>query len=229
MSPAHAIKPLSVPILLEPVPAHAALLWLIVDARVHYLVLQPVIVLEILIITLLSAPMYPELALKRRLGEMPVMLLFFGVVLFFNGLGYVIAAAASGSDHVFATVRAALRGESLAFTAGCSFVLLGIHYLAALRARNPRLAWAVRMLADGAVAQVSLMLMVFVPLGVFVVAGIAGVILSMMTGANAQIRFDVDIALGSAWVLMRYVFTVRMLRIPDDEVERIARQPYADG
>lgn len=228
MSDPQAIKPLSIPILLEPVPTHAALLWLIFDARLHYLVLQPVIALELLTITLLSVPMYPELTLQRRLGAIPLMLVFFGIVLFFNALSYAIAATAGGSDTAFATVRVALQGESLAFTLGCSFVLLGCHYLAARRARNPRLAWAMRVLAEGATLQVTMMLMVFVPLGVFVLAGIAEVILPMLTGVDAKAGFDVDIVLGSIWVVMRYILIVRTLRIPDAEVERIAQQPYAD-
>lgn len=228
MSDPQAIKPLSIPIVLEPVPTHATLLWLIFDARLHYLVLQPVIALELLIITLLSAPMYPELALKRRLGEIPLMVVFVGIVLFFNALSYSIAAMAGGSDAAFATVRVALQGQSLAFTLGCSFVLLGCHYLAARRARNPRLAWAMRVLAEGATLQVTMMLMVFVPLAVFVVAGIADAILPMLTGVDAKVGFDVDIILGSVWVLLRYVLTVRTLRIPDTEIERIAQQPYAD-
>lgn len=228
MTDSATLKPLSLPILLEAIPTHGVLLWLVGSARLNYLLLQSALLIEMLVITALSLAMYPQLVSRRRVEEIPWMAFFFGAILFFGAMTYGFARILGGAETMFGTMQASLEGGQLRWVIGVPLLLIGIDYLVARRSSKPHVAWARSVLMPAAVAQVTMIVMVFVPLAVILVAGVADAVLSTMSARPVGLRFDADLVLGSFWVALRCVFTVRLLRMPEAEVERIASQPYAD-
>ena len=74
-----------------------------------------------------------------------------------------------------------------------------------MRSRRPRLAWATGVLAEGAISQVALMVVVFMPPALFLAVGLVELAASASGRWTSPVRIDVDVSVGVLWVLMRCV------------------------
>jgi hypothetical protein len=205
--------------------SHALLLASAVWGAIPYVVLQTMLAAELLLINIVTIPLYPERGVLRHLGDVVKMMFALAFVLFFIVISYgVVARQAGVQGEPLQIALGAFAG--LGFNDamwGISYVLvrLSISMWQARRTPDPRTAWASDNLLFGGSTFVAMFFIVFVAFFVAqpLMAGLA------MIGVDA----NVDVVLSTLMVIVRYGTALIASTFSKTGVEEIARQPYADS
>lgn len=201
--------------------SHVFLLIAALLGSLPFVVVQALLVVELILVSLATIPLYPERGLLRHLMDMLKLAGASVFVLFFSVVSYgVVSEGDSGNAlehglHAFARLDLA----DISWALGYLLVHVAISLHSARTSPEPRVTWASNNLAEGGATFLALFFMVFVAffVGRPIVAGLAWLGWSI----------DVDALLSSLMVLVRYLLMLIMTLIPDSEIKSIANNPYA--
>jgi hypothetical protein len=204
----------------QEVVAHAALLAVAWFSGLGYIGTVLVLALELVLVNLLSTVVFPERGVLKHLRDLLLFVPLVAFLLMFVLLTYGAAMESelegAAADGPFGLLR--FDAELLRWTATFTAVHLGAMLAYALTRPQPRLAWARMALMQSAVTFIAIFLLVFaaVFLGPFAIRG-ARVLWPDTPG---------DHVLSALAVLIRFAIALVMSRMPEDEIEKIARDPY---
>jgi hypothetical protein len=212
------LAPLNPGAALQEIASHAVLLAMAWFGGLGYLGTILVLVAEPLIVIGLSIFLYPQRGLRRHLWDLIKSCALMGFLLVFIVATYAAAHDNSGGTDPRSLIQ--LEWSLLGWALGYS----GLHLLGMLvHARtqpNPRKVWARLALTQGAVTFIALFLTIFA------VAFIGTWLAPMVKQRWPQVQVgDVLVLLA---VLVRLGFALLMSRMPEDELDKIASNPYVD-
>lgn len=215
------MKSFSPSLALQQTLLHGLLLWLALQPFMGFFVLLLLIAAEVVLISTLTALLYPERGLRRHAIDMVKVLLSHAVILSLvtalflatNGTGNTLSNFSELRELLTAQVQQAHLGWLLGYAAIHLLLIL----LFALGSRDRRLYWAREAIAEGAASLLALLTML-VLLGAFLILSDGG-----LAGDHT--------ADGLPWasitlVALRYAFALLVQHMPDSEWAQTVRAPY---
>lgn len=216
------LKRFSPAIVLQQTLLHGLLLWLALQPFMSFFVLMVLIAAEVVLISTLTALLYPERGLRRHAIDLAKVLLSHAVILSLVTALHLAASGAGNHLSSFSDARELLTTQlqqaHLGWLLGYAAAHLLLILLFALGSRDRRLYWAREAIAEGAASLLALLSML-VLLGAFLILSDGG-----LAGEQTADRLPwASITL----VALRFGFALLVQHMPDDEWAKTARSPYA--
>ena len=194
---------------------HLQLLWFVYSGSLGYVELQLIFAAEVIIINVLSMPLYGSRGVAKHVSSMAMTLFGLAVMMMLLLAGYAANTNASG----FAEIFAQLNWHD--FAIGMAYMLIrfvGI-LVVALTSSDAKLSWARSSLTTGGVTFFTMFLMCFI--------GFMGG--ALMTGAVAMAgwHMNVSVVLAVIAIALHFGFTVLVDTMPQKEMRAMAANPYA--
>ncbi|MEO6365809.1 MAG: hypothetical protein ABIO38_07175 [Luteimonas sp.] len=202
--------------------AHLLLLACIAWGGLHYVMVQLLLAVELLVFNLATALFYPKRGLGRHITDLLKMVAGLAFVLFFLVVTYGIVAEGDNGYALMAGLTA-LRGigeSAVAWTAFYIVVRMLVSLWQARTAPEPRIAWAQSVLAENAVTFIAMFLMVFATFFV----GVPIMIALKFVGFDPS----ASVLLAGLMVALRFALTLVVATLPPHEMAAIAADPYLD-
>jgi hypothetical protein len=208
--------------MLQEVLSHAGMLAFAWYGGLGYLGTVLVLAAEPLLITLLTALLYPQRGLARHAWDLAKLSFVSAVLLFFIYATYGVALAGGSADAEIPPVR--LDPTMLGWAMALLVFHLGVILGYAWTTPRPRVVWSRLALNQGAVTFLALFFMVFVAafIGPFAVQAVLPMKPELTAGDVAS---DVLVVL---LVVLRLGIALLLTRMPEHELERTADNPYID-
>jgi hypothetical protein len=194
---------------------HAQLLWFVFSGSLGYVELQLIFAAEVIIINLLSIPLYRSRGVAKHVSSMVMMLFGLSVILMLLLAGYAANSNASGPAAIFAQL------SWHDFAIGIAYMLIrfvGI-LVVALTSGDPKLSWARSSLTTGGVTFFTMFLMCFI--------GFMGGALMTSAVAMAGGQMNVSVVLAVITIALHFGFTVLIDTMPQKEMRAMADNPFA--
>jgi hypothetical protein len=195
---------------------HAQLLWFVFSGSLGYVELQLIFAAEVIIINVLSIPLYRSRGVAKHVSSMAMTLFGLSVMLMLLIGGY---AANLDAQHENMSVFAQLNWHD--FLIGIAYMLIrfvGI-LVVALASGDPKLSWARSSLTTGGVAFITMFFMAFI--------GFMGGILMTNAVAMAGGHMNVSVVLSVVAIALHFGFTILIDTMPQKEMREMADNPYA--
>lgn len=201
---------------------HGLLLWLALQPFMSFFVLMWLLAAEVVLISTLTAALYPERGLRRHaidlgnvvLSHLVIVSLVTAFYLAASGTGTGLVSASEALDLLAMQWERAQPGWILGYAVAHLLLIL----LFALRSADRRLYWAREAIAEGAASLLALLTML-VLLGAFLI---------LSDGGLAGGRTDDTLPWASiTLVALRFGFALIVQHMPDNEWAQTARSPYA--
>lgn len=209
-------------VVLSHLATHALLLFGCLRGGIPYVMLQGLLALELLLVSAVAIPLYPERGLRKHAFDLLKMSAGLAFVLFFLAMSYAVVATREGGE-AFSPARAALGAAGMgAFFWALAYLLLhlAISYWQARRSPDPRGWWARENLSVGGATFVAMFLMVFVSF--FVALPLAGALDWLGLATNP------DALLSTLMVALRFLLVLVVGTMSSAEMDAMARNPYVD-
>ncbi len=217
-----SLKRFSPTIVLQQTLLHGLLLWLALQPFMSFFVLMLLIAAEVVLISTLTALLYPERGLRRHAIDLVKVLLSHAIILSLVTALYLAASGAGNHLSSFSDARELLTAQMqqahLGWLLGYAVTHLLLILLFALGSRDRRLYWAREAIAEGAASLLALFTLL-VLLGAFLILSDGG-----LAGEHAA---DTPPWASITLVALRFAFALLLQHMPGDEWARTARSPYA--
>ncbi len=204
----------------EQILLHALLLWLAVQPFMSLFVLVLLLAAEIVLISALTAVLYPARGLRRHAIDI-AKVVFSHLLIVTLVTALYLGASGTGSrigDPV--AVAQALAGQFQRANAGWILAYAGAHLLLmllrAMLSPTPRLRWARTAIAEGAASLLALLGLLLL-LGALLILSDGG----LPDGGDGRLPW-----VGVVLVVLRLGFALLVHHLPDSEWAQIARTPY---
>lgn len=194
---------------------HLQLLWFVYTGSLGYIELQLIFAAEVIIINVLSIPLYRSRGVAKHVSSMAMMLFGLAVMLMLLLGGYAGSSNAAGPAAIFAQLN------WHDFAIGIAYMLIrfiGI-LVVALTSGDAKLSWARSSLTTGGVTFCTMFLMCFI--------GFFGGLLIANAGAIAGVHIEVTAVLAVVAIVLHFGLTVLIDTMPQKEMREIADDPYA--
>jgi hypothetical protein len=207
---------------LQELVSHAALLGVAWISGLGYIGMMLILACELVLVNLLSTAMFPERGLLKHIFDLVKFIPVMAFLLLFVVLTYGVANEGELTGDAAESPFGLLQFDAslLQWTLGFSFVHLGTMFLYARTRPDPRLEWARMALMQSAVTFLAIFFSIFVVAfaGPFAIAALRHV-------ADAQ-TIPGDQVLCALAVAVRLGFALLMSRMPDKDIQGVARNPY---
>ncbi|MBD8525353.1 hypothetical protein [Pseudomarimonas arenosa] len=210
------LRPITIGLLAGEGIGHGILLLAFWWGGLHYVVMSATIAVELVLVNIASAILWPARGLLKHSKGILIVSVLAAFLLMMTVLTF---NAADGEPPLDDSLRPLFDG-ALFWPLLYLSAHLGVLMVLALRSSDPRLTWVSGALVQGAISFFQLFLM-------------CGVAVFICRPLIDYLRdFDPTIPaspiIGSFAVIFRFAMTLWIVRWPEKDLERIARNPYVD-
>jgi len=196
----------------------AGTLW----SDLHYVALQVLLAVELLVFNLATTMFYPQRGLRKHAWDLLKMTGGLAFVLFFLIVTYGVVAEGDSGNALMAGISGLgqITGVAATWTFFYIAVRLGLALWQAHAAPDPRRVWTQNVLSENAATFIAMFFMVFVAIFIGAPLMIGMTLIGLDVSAGAL--------LAALMVAVRFCLALVVATMPAQEMQAIAAEPYLD-